>query len=788
MRRKYILCMIFALLMMTGFGCSGGGDMSPLNPEPATMGTSQSLMVHNTWGMWQFVADPDAETLDVIQLRAGNMHLNALPFLEPPPLLNLSLESLEFNGDELYAGIGLRHPFLGLTEFTGFDVSGILISNGSITGFDDADIVMAGEGDTYLLNPDGYSRWWNPSEFPVNTGTIFSYNDGLLGVPDSLADFTSTINGYKFFCDDIDNPDDELSLLDPTNRCVFSAGQKNTRMFRIKLGTGGLVFNYAVDACWQFPQGDPPWSAPEDFGPEANRCEAWNIDIDITGNTLWNDGTDSGGGATLLIDVWDHYDVELNTVKVESPGNFDPVSSATAIDGGDGYSTYQIEITNATPDAESIDLLITVECEQEGYQELLTGKTVSAYFTSSLDVIGETPSGYDLEWGDETRIEYSYVNERDEEEATIHYRTATDILYIGFNQIHWDQPTNPTHRRNYLREAMSSDYGDTFGTAGHYGYWNSHGGYSNVFNNKITGGPDGYLWITYDAPTGHTLGRLPFELPYNPVNNNLCASFYGPDIGHAGEMLYTSEGYPCQFGDSGNTIIMRRGDLPNNGGTGDWPVYNGTEYLSIPDAWLSISRSVGLTSDGICRLVYWKDGVNGPIRMLSSDDISGTSWTDEVIIESGALELWDGAHDPSLWIDENDYFHVTYAGDTWMGTARVVYSYSTDGDNWTNEIIDNAVTFTDLALNDLQVVTFNAFSEQFILLSYQYEGDVYCQWKQAGASEFSDPILVSVRDAAALPDIYPNGADGATFAYQADSDYGDNSDIFYRTCNIVETD
>jgi len=100
----------------------------------------------------------------------------------------------------------------------------------------------------------------------------------------------------------------------------------------------------------------------------------------------------------------------------------------------------------------------------------------------------------------------------------------------------------------------------------------------------------------------------------------------------------------------------------------------------------------------------------------------------------------------------------------------------------------NAVTFTDLALNDLQVVTFNAFSEQFILLSYQYEDDVYCQWKQAGTPEFSDPILVSVRDGAGLPDIYPNSAGGTTFAYQADSDYGDNSDIFYRTCNVVEVD
>ena len=61
---------------------------------------------------------------------------------------------------------------------------------------------MAGDGDMRLLNPDGYSRWWNPAEFP-NNGTIFGYNDGLLGAPDSYADYNNTLNGYKYFCDDL---------------------------------------------------------------------------------------------------------------------------------------------------------------------------------------------------------------------------------------------------------------------------------------------------------------------------------------------------------------------------------------------------------------------------------------------------------------------------------------------------------------------------------------------------------------------------------------------------------
>jgi len=45
------------------------------------------------------------------------MHLNALKFLDPPALLNLTLEAVQFNGSLISADIGLRHPFLGLTNF-----------------------------------------------------------------------------------------------------------------------------------------------------------------------------------------------------------------------------------------------------------------------------------------------------------------------------------------------------------------------------------------------------------------------------------------------------------------------------------------------------------------------------------------------------------------------------------------------------------------------------------------------------------------------------------------------
>ncbi len=381
---------LIAVIFIAGVGCSSGDIVGPAEDVPAVRDASGGAQ-HSLLGLWQFIADPDAGTLDVVQLREGNFHLNALVFLEPPPLINLTLESLQFNGDEINAEIGLRHPFLGLNEFTGFDVCGILISNGTQTGFVDSDIVMAGDGDTHLLNPDGWSRWWNPAEFPMD-GTMFGYKDGLLGTPDAVGNYNSTLNGYKYFCDGL-GPDDDLSEIDMQRRGLFGAGSKNIRRYLIKLGSEGLVFNYAVDACWQFPNGSYPWKAPDDFAPEANRPEAYRISVGEIDKTLVYDPEleAAEGEVTLVIDVYDWFNADTNEIMVECGDIFTPVTSDTAVGGGDGYSTYELEILDAQPPtAGMLDLFITVASEQSGYQDFVPDTQVSSYFAYTMEVpLGE---------------------------------------------------------------------------------------------------------------------------------------------------------------------------------------------------------------------------------------------------------------------------------------------------------------------------------------------------------------------------------------------------------------
>ncbi len=393
--------LLIFLVFLIAISCSGNGSNTGTLPDESSVKSTMATASHNTWGMWQFTADPVAKTLDCVRLRAANFHLNALPFLEPPPFVNLTLESLEFNGDIIETDIGLRHPFLGLTEFTGFDVCGIFIANGTLTGYGDG-IVMTGEGDTRLLNPDGYSRWWNPSEFPVNTGTIFGYNDGLLGTPDSLADFNGNVNGYKYYADSLGTNDD-LSSLPLSSRGQFSAGQKNIRHYTIEMGSEGLIFNYAVDACWHFPEGDSPWTVPDDFPRQANRPEPYRISMTVVGNTLYYvESTSIGGGtAQIQVDVYDWFDAGLNTLDCRSLCGIPAVTGITPIGGGVGYSTYYVDLDGSSLDMNGeTDLMLICASDVVGYQDLLPGESVASYFTYPITIFSEsTETGWALTWG-----------------------------------------------------------------------------------------------------------------------------------------------------------------------------------------------------------------------------------------------------------------------------------------------------------------------------------------------------------------------------------------------------
>ena len=178
------------------------------------------------------------------------MHVNVVPILEPPAGAKLKISNLVFNGLICDVDVTLIHPYPGLSQYIGFDVAGIFMSKGTLAGFQDPKLIMAGQGETRLLNPDGYTRWWNPSEFSIAGVPIFRYKDGLLGSKNSVEHFNCTLNGYKLFSDDLTKDQDILTST-PKDRMPFIDGSSNTRHYKIDF-TGGVVFNYAVDETGNF--------------------------------------------------------------------------------------------------------------------------------------------------------------------------------------------------------------------------------------------------------------------------------------------------------------------------------------------------------------------------------------------------------------------------------------------------------------------------------------------------------------------------------------------------------
>ncbi len=401
MRLQSMVITAIAAVVFFCAGCSNASvQVAPDVGEPNERAVSVTDAPHCLLGMWKFRCDADSGAVEIIPLRDADMHLNALKFLEPPPYLHLNIEGTpQISGGILDVDIGLRNPFLGQDLYTGFDVCGIVFTHGSYSGFNDPDIVIAGDGDTRVLNADGYTRWWNPAEFP-HGDTVFTYKDGLLGTPDTKADFNCTVNGYKYFAEDLEK-DDPMSLLQPVNRGMFSAGMKNIRNYQIDLD-GGLEFNYAVDACWKFPSGGVPYDPPDDFPPGANRPEAYRIEVTELENSLYYvDGTYFvGGNLSLSINVWDHFNAGLNKVCAESLAGLPYVESLTPVGGGVSFSTYEIDLSgdnlNQNGDAE---VLITVESENSGYGGILPGERVCSYFKHTFAVNSDPPPGWALTWG-----------------------------------------------------------------------------------------------------------------------------------------------------------------------------------------------------------------------------------------------------------------------------------------------------------------------------------------------------------------------------------------------------
>jgi hypothetical protein len=314
MRNPSIVILLF--LAFLGFGCSGRGLGNAVQPSPqppqsadggrsATEGDSTSNRF--IWGLWVVSVSADHQSMDVVPWRAPAMHLNVLSFLEMAPCQDcLKIQSVKLQDpNTLTADLLLRHPIPDNPRFCGFDVRGVFITAGDYT-FPIGDRLMAwGDGVPRLLNADGYTSLFNPTEYPSSSAlppelkyTPGKYSHG--------GDLTATLNPFMAY-----------DIYYPGRRAFWPSTTPSTEHVTLHIPDGAFKFGYAVDASWMKVEGEI--DSVDDFPVEANCPEAYQITV-----KQWNTLQPSlGSSSPVYVEISDHQG--LGTIKsatMEAPDVF----------------------------------------------------------------------------------------------------------------------------------------------------------------------------------------------------------------------------------------------------------------------------------------------------------------------------------------------------------------------------------------------------------------------------------------------------------------------------------
>jgi len=276
---RYIL--IFAVCGMMVLGCGHGAPVVPDETCPQDLSACQSGTndegPYRLWGEWDLYISADHERVEAVPKRTARFHLNALKFLEETCRDCLQILSVRNNYDgTIDLTIRITHPFNGFPQYTGFDVKGIIMFDGSyeypIPSLDtripvDGDFFRVSwkeYGDPEILNPDGYTFRWNPEWDEGSSRPILNYWPGRWsnGTP------TAHINAF-------------LNFYSHEERHMFAHDRSVTRTYHIWLPPEPIVAGYAVEACWEPPTVTPVTDPLTDFPVTANQPEPYLFEVII---------------------------------------------------------------------------------------------------------------------------------------------------------------------------------------------------------------------------------------------------------------------------------------------------------------------------------------------------------------------------------------------------------------------------------------------------------------------------------------------------------------------------
>ncbi len=367
-----------ALFMALATGCSGSSQ-NPVLPadqgadHQLTGGTTESpLSQEYIWGYYSLYFDLENRKVEVVASRSVDFTANVVKFLNNDPA---GLQ-VKFNGTSPGAGyididldVTIKHP-LSTAEYNGYDVRGIFIGNGSAHLTSNADLMYPVDGtDQIVLNADGYSRWFNPTEFPLPK--IFGYVPGNLASKGYTG--TATLNPYKYFGQALGAGDDLWGyfMTGSTNVGYFLAGTSNTRNYilRFPIPIPGVKYGYVVTANWS---GTAPEFHPS-HAPEAvalsvvDQSDLWFVDSTHKGGNLKLDISVFDWDAQLTGDVMEDYQINVES-DVLSALHALTESEMTPTASGTHWFTYHVEIpADSITSTDANEMWVVVEDSTADY-------------------------------------------------------------------------------------------------------------------------------------------------------------------------------------------------------------------------------------------------------------------------------------------------------------------------------------------------------------------------------------------------------------------------------------
>jgi formylglycine-generating enzyme required for sulfatase activity len=390
-----IIAILLAAACLLGCGQNAPGA-PPLDNDPAiTEGPGVSLALpanRSLLGIYTIRISADRSSVEITPNRALALHLNAVRMLEVDPCSDcLSIEEINPLGEgRVEVTIQLKHPYSNDHKgLTGFDVRGIVMAPGSFE-FPTAGVTAGREelGDLTLVGADGYTRLFNPEEFPEgkHQAPALNYIPGEFATPSLEA---AILNPYLVFV-----PEEE--------RNHFPAGATASRVYDLKLPAGPVEFGYAVDVNW-VPVDGPVVNVPDDFPLSANSIEAYRVWVSI-GKGLTPTGT---GTARVMIEVFDWQGADtIEQVLTEAPDLFDGEVEASLSTVTDESAIYygQIQNSKLAPIGD-YPLLVTVKDKETdpnlgpvaAYQVITAHVTLTGVWIRELVLI---PAGEFIMGGD----------------------------------------------------------------------------------------------------------------------------------------------------------------------------------------------------------------------------------------------------------------------------------------------------------------------------------------------------------------------------------------------------